>query len=233
MENAQKTLAELIEQRLKALNTNAFAVEKEHGLPPDAIRSVLRGLKKSGTGLNNAQQICEALGLELYIGPPRDTGPVEQVILDGQEFAQVPLHKASLAAGHGADNGTETIVDHLAFRRDWLKRIGVAASKAVLARAQGDSMQPSIHDGDLVLIDTSRREISIRSRTPSDQRPAPIYALLDGGGARVKRLEQPEPGIIMLLSDNPAFPPEILTGPKAAALNIIGKVMWWGHTNRD
>lgn len=226
-------MAELIEQRLKALNTNAFAVEKEHGLPPDAIRSVLRGLKKSGTGLNNAQQICEALGLELYIGPPRDTGPVEQVILDGREFAQVPLHKASLAAGHGAENGAEPIVDHLAFRRDWLKRIGVAASKAVLARAQGDSMQPSIHDGDLMLIDTSRRDISIRSRTPSDQRPAPIYALLDSGGARVKRLEQPEPGIIMLLSDNPAFPPEILTGPKAAALNIIGKVMWWGHTNRE
>ena len=36
----------------------------------------------------------------------------------------------------------------------------------------------------------------------------------------------------MLLSDNPAYSPEALTGQKAAPLNIIGKVVWWGHTNR-
>jgi hypothetical protein len=71
MESAEKSFAQHVEKRLNALKTNAFAVERSHGLPEDAVRSVLRGLKKSGTTLNNAQAICDALGLDFYIGPPR------------------------------------------------------------------------------------------------------------------------------------------------------------------
>lgn len=94
-------------------------------------------------------------------------------------------------------------------------------------------MLPGIHDGDLLLIDTARRDIAVRARRSTDLRPAPIYALLDGDQARIKRLERPEQGVVVLISDNAAFPPEVLTGAKIEALNIIGKVMWWGHTNTD
>jgi phage repressor protein C with HTH and peptisase S24 domain len=153
------------------------------------------------------------------------------------DFVELPLHDVELAAGHGADNGSETLAEELAerlaFRRSWLKRIGVATANAVLARAKGDSMLPGIHDGDLLLIDTARRDLAVRPRGPTDLRPAQIYALLDGDQARIKRLERPEPGVVMLVSDNPAFPPEVITGAKIDALNIIGKVMWWGHTNVD
>lgn len=179
------------------------------------------------------QKLAQVLDLEFYFGPPRDTGTVEQVVLDGREFAHIPLHQASLAAGHGAANEDEEVVDHLAFRRSWLKRIGVSASNAVLARARGDSMLPGIHCGDMVLIDRSKRDVPVRPRRPEDNRPAPIYAILDGAGARIKRIERPESELIMLLSDNPSFPPEVLTGSKVSSLDIIGKVMWWGHTNRE
>ena len=231
MEQAEQTLARLIEQRLKALDTNAFAVEKLHQLPPDAIRSVLRGMKKSGTGLNRAQQICSALGLELYIGPPRETGPVQQVTLQGKDFAQVPVHKATLAAGGGADNHTEELAGHLAFRRSWLKRVGVAASAAVLARATGESMAPTIHDGDMLLIDRSKADPPAARRSAKDARPSPIYAILDvDTGARVKRLELAAPGTLALLSDNPSFAPEFRP---VDSVKIIGKVVWWGHTCKE
>lgn len=36
--------------------------------------------------------------------------------------------------------------------------------------------------------------------------------------------------ILALLSDNPLHPPEIRP---TSSLRIIGRVMWWGHTNRD
>ncbi|MDP2087197.1 MAG: S24 family peptidase [Gemmobacter sp.] len=233
MEHVESDFSKIVAERLSVLGQNAYAIEKAHNLPPDAVRNVLRGAKKSGTPLNRAREICAALGLEFYIGPPRDTGPVEQVILDGRDFAHIPLHQASLAAGDGASNEAEEIVDHLAFRRSWLTRIGVSASNAVLARARGDSMLPGIHCGDMVLIDRSKREVPVRPRGPEDLRPAPIYAFLDSTGARVKRIERPEPDLVMLLSDNPSFPPEVLTGSKVASLDIIGKVMWWGHTNRE
>lgn len=229
VEQAEQTLASEVERRLKALETNAFAVERAHGLPADAVRSILRGGKKSGTTINRAQEVCRALGLELYIGPPRDHAPVPEVRLQEEDFAKIPLHAALLAAGHGTENHSEEVVDYLAFQREWLRKIGVAPSNAVLARARGDSMQPCIWDGDIVLIDRSHTEIPVR-KIGSGRGRSPIFALLDDGQARIKRIERPEEGQVMLLSDNPDHPPQFA---KIETLSIIGKVLWWGHTNRE
>lgn len=229
MEPAENTLAELIEKRLKALKTNAFAFEKAHGLPADAVRSVLRGGKKSGTALNRAQEICEALGLELYIGPPRETGPkLPQTDLD--DLVDIPLHDAFLAAGAGVENSTEMIAGYLAFRKDWLRKIGLSPSNAALARAKGDSMQPCIWDGDLLLIDRSKIAPPMMLKSERARRRPPVFALLDDGQAKVKRLQLMDEGLAILTSDNPDYPPQFA---KTESLSIIGKVMWWGHTSGD
>ena len=233
MEHAEETLARLVAERLKALETNPFAVERAAGLPADAVRGILRGGKKSGTTLNRAMSVCSALGLELYIGPPRETGPVEQVIVDGTDYAHIPLHDALLAAGIGACNGSEEIIDNLAFRKDWLKRIGVSASAARLARVQGDSMQPSLWPGDMILIDTRSNSPPERAKDQRDQRRSPIFALLDHGEARVKRIQRVSEDTLMLLSDNLEYQPEIRHGKDLADLHIIGKVVWWGHTHKE
>lgn len=72
------------------------------------------------------------------------------------EFLQVPVFDAALAAGAGAHNHAEAIEGAVAFRKDWLRSIGVAPTSAVIARARGDSMQPTIQDGDMLLIDRGR-----------------------------------------------------------------------------
>lgn len=180
--------------------------------------------------LDKLEALFEHLGLELYFGPPRDTGPLEQVILDSHDFAHIPLYSAKLAAGDGATNDSAQIIDHLAFRRDWLKGIGVSPQSAVIARATGDSMAPTLQHGDALLIDRARADPPAKVRAPGDTRPAQIYALVDDGHARVKRLELASPGTLILLSDNPAHAPEIRP---VAAVGIIGRVMWWGHTNRE
>lgn len=175
-------------------------------------------------------KLAEVLDLEFYFGPPRDTGPFEQILLDGAEFAHIPVHEAALAAGGGANNASEDLVGTLAFRRSWLKRIGVSASSAVLARAAGDSMSATIQDGDMLLIDRAKSDPPQVPRAPKDTRPAPIYAVLDDGAARVKRIELVPGGMLALLSDNTAFAAELRP---IASVSIIGKVMWWGHTNRE
>lgn len=175
-------------------------------------------------------RLADVLDLECYFGPPRDIGGAPQPpAADPQEFANIPLHEASLAAGAGAANGVEPIVDYLSFRRDWLRRIGTAPANAVLARVSGDSMEPTIWGGDMVLIDSSKTEIPIRTSNAKKGRSS-VYALLDDGRARVKRIERPTPDQILLLSDNPDYGPEFAD---TNTLTIIGKVMWWGHTNRD
>ena len=214
------------------------AVEAE-GLRPFARRAevgigVVRSLLNDGDpSFTSAEALARAVSLDFGFGPERETGPVAHVKIGGEEFAHIPLHSASLAAGDGIENGNEEIIDHLAFRRSWLKRIHVTASKACLARVTGESMEPTLHHGDLILIDTSRTEVTVRKTSGKTKNRAAIYAVIEDGTARVKRIERPEPDLIMLLSDNPAYSPEALTGQKAASLNIIGKVVWWGHTNRE
>lgn len=145
-------------------------------------------------------------------------------------FVEVPVFSAELAAGDGTENGVDAIVDHLAFRRDWLQKMQVSPSAAVIARAWGDSMWPTLQPGDLLLIDRGHAEPPSKIRTPGDTRPAPIYALLDDGRARVKRIERVSLSTLMLLSDNPASPPEVRP---ISTVSIIGRVVWWGHTNRE
>lgn len=198
---------------------------------PSLIKNIRSG--QGNVGFDSLQKLADVLGLEAYFGPRRDTGTVETLPADSPDYAHIPVHAASLAAGNGVSNAAVEIIDHLAFRRSWLDRIGVMASMAVLARVQGDSMAPSIKPDDLVLIDRSKAEVPVRQRAPKDTRPAPIYAILVDGMARVKRIERPEPNILMLVSDNPAYGAELLTGVQAQSLNVIGKVMWWGHTNKE
>lgn len=228
-----ETFADVIRSRLEALGTTVFAVESAHDLPPDTIRNVLRGGGKSGPTLKKVKQICEALGLELYVGEPREHTSTAHVLLDSSEYAHIPLHDALLAAGDGQQNHAEVVVDQLAFRRDWLKRIGLVASAARLARVNGDSMQPTLWPGDLVLIDTKKTAPIIRRRTAHDQRRAPVYAMIDNGEARLKRIERPADEVMMLISDNPYYPPELRQGNELADIRIIGKVVWWGHTAKE
>ena len=91
-------------------------------------------------------------------------------------------------------------------------------------------MVPTIQDGDILLIDRANAKPPQALRSPKDTRPATIYAVLHDGAARVKRIELAPGGSLALLSDNPAFAPEF---HPASSVAIIGKVVWWGHTNRE
>lgn len=155
---------------------------------------------------------------------------VADALCSPADFAAVPVLEASLAAGGGSLNDAEAVIGHLAFRREWLKSLGISLPRAIIARARGDSMAPIIHDGDMVLIDRGRAALPAAMRAAADRRPAGIYAILDDGHARIKRLELAAPGTLAILSDNPEFPPEFKA---TEAVTIVGKVVWWAHTNRE
>lgn len=232
MDHAEETLKRLVEQRLKALNTNAFAVETAAGLPEDTIRSILRGLKKSGTTLNKAKAVCDALGIDFHLGPRRPPEPVGTVEIDGANFARVPLHEASLSAGPGFENGNSSIIGHLVFGTDWLRKVGVTPETAVMARVSGDSMVPGIQSGDLVMIDTTKREVPTlrKSKVPSS---LPIFAFTQDNEARVKRIARWDAeNVLVLCSDNRDVLPELISAADASTLQILGQVVWSGHVWR-
>jgi phage repressor protein C with HTH and peptisase S24 domain len=219
---------ELVSRQLNALETNAFAVEQAYGLPPDAIRNVLRSKKSDGPSLSRALEIVEALGLSFQIGPKPAPTPLAPIHIDAGEFLAIPERAAQLAAGGGAVNGDDQVIGHLIFRKDWLKQHSIQADKATLVHVTGNSMAPCILDGDLVLIDTSVTEVPVLP--PKRGKPIAIYAFHQDGTDRVKRLARPTADLLLIISDNPEFPPEVISGPRLKALNIIGRVRWFGHT---
>lgn len=182
------------------------------------------------------EALANVLDLELYFGPKRDVSPVSMLDTANEEFARITVYEAKLAAGDGSLNNVEHVSGQMAFRRDWLRRLGVAPSQAVLARVadgeMGESMVPTLHPGDMVLIDTSQRAVPDRG-SDYRSRKAPLFALRSDNGARIKRIAKLDTSFIALLSDNPDYPPEFVHENKLDGHEIIGRVVWWGHTNKD
>lgn len=119
MRNLGREFAGIVEQRLKELEKKAFTVETEANLPPDSIRNVMRATNPSGPTLSKAQQICDALDLELYIGPRRRrqewAGTGGEALAPSSpgtdSYLPIPWHHLSRRPGSSP----------LSFYRPWLK----------------------------------------------------------------------------------------------------------------
>lgn len=92
------------------------------------------------------------------------------------------------------------------------------ANLAIL-ETRGDSMAPTLHSGDRVVIDTSHR-------VPS---PDGIYAIRDGYGLivvkRLQTLLRSNPPRIRIISDNTANQPEEVDAEEFQE-QIVGRVLW-------
>lgn len=85
-------------------------------------------------------------------------------------------------------------------------------------RAAGDSMQPTLHDGDLVVVDSGR----------SDPMDGQLFAVRTDAGLVIKRLRQ-DRGRWLLTSDNRTHDPHPVTEDD----RVIGQVAWCGPRSRD
>ncbi len=90
---------------------------------------------------------------------------------------------------------------------------GLDPDTCIALRVEGDSMEPTIHSGDTLVIDQSDRE-------PLEGR---AYVVRSATGLIIKRLRQEARAWIMA-SDNPDFPPR----PMAGEDRILGRVLWFG-----
>lgn len=77
------------------------------------------------------------------MSPPRNPKPEIRTIMGDEDFAALPLVGAEVSAGPGGVNEDPEISKLLAFRQDWLGRLGVKPADALLVRAKGASMAPA------------------------------------------------------------------------------------------
>jgi transcriptional regulator with XRE-family HTH domain len=97
--------------------------------------------------------------------------------------------------------------------------LGMAPEDLRIFEAQGDSMYPTIWSRDRVAV-------NVRDRNPT---PPGIFALWDGFGVLIKRLERimgSDPPSLRILSDNEKHQPVTMTIDE---INIIGRVKWFAR----
>ena len=139
---------------------------------------------------------------------------------EGDEYALIRRFDFSLSAGPGLVPVEGDNQDRLAFSRSWLLRNNINSDLAALVRVKDDSMAPTIVDGSMVLI--HRMENTVKREG--------VYAFTRDGAAFIKRLIPAgvsaggRATAIIILSDNPTYPPESLSGPQLNELRVIGRV---------
>jgi phage repressor protein C with HTH and peptisase S24 domain len=131
----------------------------------------------------------------------------------------VPVYNVQASAGHGALVTTEDIVERLAFPPDYLRHITKSHPRNLaIIGVKGDSMAPTLKDDDLVMIDTSKVDLSYEGM---------FVIKIDGGSALlVKRIGRASRrGYINVISDNPSHPAVEIV---AEDVIPVGKVVWAG-----
>ena len=132
---------------------------------------------------------------------------------------RVPQLDVGASAGAGAFPGDERPRSHIAFEPAWLRRIARDPKQLSTILVQGDSMLPTLSDGDEILVD--RGDGSGRLRDG-------IYVLRIDGALMVKRLARsPVGGRVTIKSDNPDYP----SWPDCPldGVDVVGRVIWVGR----
>jgi hypothetical protein len=136
--------------------------------------------------------------------------------LSGYSF--LPLYAIVGSMGPGSI-GDDRVVDWLAFKDEWLRsELRTTALNLALIVAEGDSMLPTINPGDMLVVDHSRSALSGDG----------IYVLNLCGNCLVKRVQVLVDGSVNIVSDNPAYAPQIVKSAELDGLHIAGRVVWHG-----
>jgi phage repressor protein C with HTH and peptisase S24 domain len=130
----------------------------------------------------------------------------------------IPLMSAVGSAGNGFHNHEVEVLKSLPFSRQLLQRLGVRVQFAQFIQHSGDSMFPTLQDGGVSLVDTSRTRA----------RDGKIYALMIGDDLVIKRLQLGVRGLTLISDNADKYPPETLSGDELDRVKIMGEVFWSG-----
>ncbi|MEC3948639.1 S24 family peptidase [Sphingobium sp. HWE2-09] len=162
--------------------------------------------------------------LARYFGVPEEalgkaSDPVSMIPKMEQIIVTVPRLALGVCAGTGALTEAERIVGMVTFDARWLRRLGIDPERASVVSVDGDSMSPTLLDGDDILVDHADAVARLRDG---------VYILGLDGVLLVKRLVMgPRRWRLSALSDNPQYPDWTDIDP--TLVTIIGRVAWVGR----
>jgi transcriptional regulator with XRE-family HTH domain len=218
------TLADRLRGRTNQLGLSPANVAEMAGVNRSFVYDILRG-RSTRPGIDKLEEVARVLKVDrewLIHG----MGDVEGVspFIDNPDEAFVSIAHASPGPSQGGGAQAEEQQDLAGrayhFRRSWIRRnLNAKPSQLRIIHVEGDSMAPTLLDGDTVLVDMTRC-------TPN---PPGIFVLDDGIGLVAKRLEHiasSNPPAVRVISDNKHYPEYERA---ADEIHIVGRICWFAR----
>lgn len=212
---ANRVLVERVKTEMHRSGLNARQLAKRANVGDSFIYDVLSGKSKNPTTRKIAA-VANVLGVSV----PYLLDENVQVPCQNTDYAAVPfIHLVSGDEGQ-AEVTTATQGKFLYFSHHWVEEnFGVPACKLRILEVHGDSMEPTLCNKDLVLLDLTKT-------LPS---PPGIFALYDGVGLVLKRVEYvvygKEPRL-SIHSDNLRYVPYECG---IEDVQVLGRVVWFSR----
>ncbi|MEE8657705.1 hypothetical protein CGLAMM_03775 [Acetobacteraceae bacterium EV16G] len=182
------------------------AVSMMADIPTSSLSSYVYGREMKLSAAVKIARVC-SVSLEWLAG-----------ITEHPEDLQCPGKRPDFASENGVDDGINVIkyltyFDAGAFTRDENAGLGNAASKymsltksflddlgvqtetSIVVKVSGDSMEPTLRNGDLILVDTTPNEVV-----------SGLHVIMINGRITVRRVAYPIAGGATLIADNKLYP---------------------------
>lgn len=221
-ENQRLTHARVREAMLDAGYKTQISVARALGVTQGAVSEILSG-KTANTRL--LPRLADLLGVSIpwLLGtsdsktPEREEGFYEGVARD---MDAVLIQETDILYGMGGGGFGDAPLQGtpVAFPREWLRPlIKNDFDDLFIAHATGDSMSPTLADGDVVIVDRAQNRLRDQDS---------IWCIALGDLCMIKRVRVMPDGGYQINSDNPSVAP--LTAYDGE-LHVIGRVIWSGR----
>ena len=209
-----------ITEKIKLLRASMKLSQKEFGERIGFSESKIQNMENGKQRINH--EFLQALLVEYdadlndLLSPDARPAALQGVKDTSSGFVSIPRYTVDASAGPGALVENEEQSGFYAFNRKWLERRSLKPSSLSVIAVRGDSMEPKLEDGDLILIDRSQRQIA----------DGISYVVRLDTDLLVKYIQRVRAGVIALLSENRRYPPrEIDVEGIDGEIEIIGRVV--------
>ena len=209
MEHVREELDRLIQQRRLGYSS----ISRMIGRNSSYIQQFIKRGSPRKLDDDDRRTLASFFGVDEQVlgGPP---APMRDGLIE------IPVLNVDASAGFGAIAESETAHTRFGFDERWLGRLTRAKSASLsIIHVLGDSMEPTLSNGDEVLVDASDQGSRLRDG---------IYVLRADDALVVKRVTlKPGGRKITISSDNSAYPS--WDDVDRSEIQVVGRVIWFGR----
>ncbi len=191
------------------------------GVSQSAIQKLASG---NAYGSAHLHKIARELGTSAAFlagetdDPSEGAVPLPTIEAMAEQLDLVPIAEVDVSYGMGAAFMDDApLVTIRQFPRDWVGAITTSPSSCLfIARGRGTSMEPTLRNGDMLIIDRSERQVRDQDE---------LWAFTIGDIGMIKRLRI-RGEKVTILSENPNVPEDYAHPDE---INVVGRVIFIGR----